>query len=111
MRPEEDGSDSEELDQQLCDRRTGLVNLDGRIRVLVDPQKEWAQMLGEVYRRLRDDFYDEDMNGVDWEQVLEEYEKLLPKVSTRTEFADLLREMTARLGCSHVAVTPGDQGR
>lgn len=111
VRPEEEGSDSEELDQQLCDRRTGLVNLDGRIRVLVDPQREWAQMLGEVYRRLRDDFYDEDMNGVDWEQVLEEYEKLLPKVSTRTEFADLLREMTARLGCSHVAVTPGDPGR
>ena len=57
MRPEEEGSDSEELDQQVFDRATGLVNLDGRIRALVDPAKEWAQMLGEVYRRLRDDFW------------------------------------------------------
>lgn len=111
VRPDDEGSDSEELDQQLCDRRTGLVNLDGRIRVLVEPQREWAQMLGEVYRRLRDDFYDEDMNGIVWEEVLFEYEKLLPKVSTRTEVADLFNEMTSRLGCSHVTVTAGDPGR
>ncbi len=111
MRPEEEGSDSEELDQQVFDRRTGLVNLDGRIRVLVDPAKEWAQMLGEVYRRLRDDFWDEDMNGHTWTSILSHYEKLLPKVSTRTELTDLFHEMTAQLGCSHVAITSGDPGR
>lgn len=112
VRPEEEGSDSEELDQQMCDRRTGLVNLDGRIRVLVDPAREWAQMLGEVYRRVRDDFWDEDMEGMpDWEQVLGSYLGVLPTVSTRTEFADLLREMTHKLGCSHVSVSSGDPGR
>lgn len=111
VRPEEDGSDSEELDQHSCDRRTGLINLDGRVRVLVDPAKEWAQMLGEVYRRLRDDFWCEDMNGVDWEGTLKRYEGILPTISTRRELSDMLTEMSAELGCSHVSVTSGDPGR
>lgn len=115
VRPEEEGSDSEELDQMRCDRRTGLVNLDGRIRVLVDPAREWAQMLGEVYRRLRDDLWTEkiwnETIGDDWEVMFEEYVKVLPKVSTRTEFGDLLREIAAGVCYSHVAITSGDPGR
>jgi len=49
-------------------RMSGWVDLD-RIRVSVEPRSEWRQMLREVWRLQRDQFWVQDMSGVDWEAV------------------------------------------
>jgi tricorn protease len=50
VKPDDEDSDGEEVDWDNYDRRSGLIDVEGRIQVMVDPRKEWAQMLGEVWR-------------------------------------------------------------
>ena len=50
------------------------------------------------------------MSGVDWPAALAKYMPLTERVSTRSELADVLREMAAELGASHCFEDDGDFG-
>ncbi|MDA8343898.1 MAG: PDZ domain-containing protein [Thermaerobacter sp.] len=91
-------------------RESGLVDL-GRVRVSVLPGAEWSQMLREGWRLLRDNFWDEDMSGADWEAVYSRYRPLVERVSTRGELSDLMWEMQGELGTSHAYEMFGDYRR
>ncbi len=93
-----------------CSRATGWVDL-GRIRLSVEPRAEWTQMLREVWRLQRDQFWVEDMSGVDWNAVYTRYSPLLDRVSTRAELSDLIWEMQGELGTSHAYEAGGDHRR
>ena len=88
-------------------RSTGWLDLS-RIKVSVKPSAEWAQMLREAWRLMRDHFWDENMGQVDWDEVLERYSPLLTRLSTRREFSDLLWEFQGELGTSHAYEYGGD---
>jgi tricorn protease len=88
-------------------RRSGWLDLD-RVRVSVEPRREWRQMLREVWRLQRDQFWVADMSGVDWEGVYRHYEPLLERVATRAELSDLIWEMQGELGTSHAYEMGGD---
>ena len=70
--------------------------------------REWRQMLREVWRLQRDQFWVPDMSGIDWEAVYARYEPLLDRVATRSELSDLIWEMQGELGTSHAYETGGD---
>jgi tricorn protease len=91
-------------------RKTGWIDLY-RVRVSVDPRAEWRQMLREVWRLQRDQFWTPDMSGIDWNAVYERYAPLLDKVSTRAELSDLIWEMQGELGTSHAYESGGDHRR
>jgi tricorn protease len=91
-------------------RKSGWIDLD-RIRVSVEPRQEWRQMLREVWRLQRDQFWVPDMSGVDWEAVYRRYEALLGRVVTRSELSDLIWEMQGELGTSHAYEMGGDHRR
>ena len=78
------------------------------MRVSVDPPREWRQMLHEVWRLQRDQFWVPDMSGIDWEAVYARYEPLLDRISTRSELSDLIWEMQGELGTSHAYEAGGD---
>jgi tricorn protease len=88
-------------------RKTGWVDLT-RLRVSVDPRLEWRQMLREVWRLQRDQFWVADMSGVAWDTVYERYAPLLERVATRAELSDLIWEMQGELGTSHAYEMGGD---
>jgi len=88
-------------------RLSGWVDLE-RIRVSVEPRSEWRQMLREVWRLQRDQFWVQDMSGVDWQAVYRRYEPLFDRVATRGELSDLIWEMQGELGTSHAYETGGD---
>jgi tricorn protease len=88
-------------------RRTGWLDLE-RIRVSVEPRAEWRQMLREVWRLQRDNFWVPDMSGVDWESVYRRYAPLVERVGTRAELSDLIWEMQGELGTSHAYEKGGD---
>ena len=88
-------------------RKGGWLDL-GRVKVSVTPREEWRQMYREAWRRQRDNFWTEDMSGVDWRSVYERYLPLLDRVATRSEFSDLLWEMQGELGTSHAYEIGGD---
>jgi tricorn protease len=88
-------------------RESGWLDLD-RVRVSVDPRKEWRQMLREVWRLQRDQFWVPDMSGNDWTAIYAQYEPLLDRVSTRGELSDLIWELQGELGTSHAYEMGGD---
>ena len=88
-------------------RKTGWIDLK-RVKVSVDPQSEWEQMFREAWRLQRDQFWTEDMSQVDWHTVYERYFALIERVSTRSEFSDLMWEMQGELGTSHAYEFGGD---
>src|SRR6185312_10054579 len=91
-------------------RRSGWIDL-GRVRISVDPRREWRQMLREVWRLQRDQFWVPDMSGIDWEDVYARYEPLLDRIATRSELSDLIWEMQGELGTSHAYEAGGDYRR
>jgi tricorn protease len=102
--PEEE---PEEKPATEMNRRSGWLDLS-RVGVLVEPRAEWAQMLREAWRLQREQFWDPQMSGVDWDAVLVRYETLLPRVRTRAELSDLIWEMQGELGTSHAYEMGGD---
>ncbi len=91
-------------------RSNGWIDLD-RLRVSVDPRQEWRQMLREVWRLQRDQFWVADMSGIDWDAVYRRYQPLLERVATRGELSDLIWEMQGELGTSHAYEMGGDHRR
>jgi tricorn protease len=91
-------------------RKSGWIDL-GRIRLSVEPRLEWRQMLREVWRLQRDQFWVANMSGHDWEAIYRRYEPLLARVATRGELSDLIWEMQGELGTSHAYETGGDHRR
>ena len=91
-------------------RKSGWIDL-ARVRVSVDPPREWRQMMHEVWRLQRDQFWVPDMSGVDWEEVYSRYEPLLDRVATRSELSDLIWETQGELGTSHAYEAGGDYRR
>jgi len=102
-----DARSDPEASSDTPSRKTGWIDL-GRIRVSVEPPQEWRQMLREVWRLQRDQFWVPDMSGVDWDAVYRRYEPLLARVATRGELSDLIWEMQGELGTSHAYEYGGD---
>ncbi|MBE7380827.1 MAG: PDZ domain-containing protein [Leptolyngbya sp. SIO1E4] len=88
-------------------RKTGWLDLK-RVRISVLPQQEWQQMFREIWRLQQEHFWTPDLSGVDWERVYQRYRPLLDRVSTRSEFSDLVWEMQGELGTSHAYEIGGD---
>jgi tricorn protease len=76
----------------------------------LDPQAEWRQMFREAWREMRDFYWDEDMAGLDWPGIHDQYAELLPRVATRGELRDLIGEMIGELTTSHTYTWGGDAG-
>ncbi len=88
-------------------RKTGWLNLS-RVKVPVIPGAEWRQMFREAWRLQRDQFWNPDMSQIDWVAIHDRYLPLVDRVSSRSEFSDLMWEMQGELGTSHAYEFGGD---
>ena len=82
-----------------------------KIKNLVNPKEEWAQLFYEAWRLERDFFYDPNMHGVDWDGIKTRYEKLLPFLTSRADLNFVIGEMIGELNCGHAYVGGGDSER
>jgi tricorn protease len=88
------------------------VEIDrSRARFLFDPPAMWRQAYAEAGRIMRHDFWVSDMADVDWDAVQDEYRPLLDRITTGSEFTDVLREVFGELGTSHTYAFGPDGGR
>ncbi|MFI6385963.1 PDZ domain-containing protein [Nonomuraea sp. NPDC050540] len=76
------------------------IDLD-RVGVTIDPVAEWRQSYHEAGRLMRDHFWRADMNGVDWQGMLDRYAPLVERIGSYSELIDLLWEVQGELGTSH----------
>jgi tricorn protease len=83
------------------------VEIDrSRARVLLDPPAMWRQAYAEAGRIVRHDFWVPDLADVDWDAVQDEYRPLLDRITTESEFVDVLWELFGELGTSHAYAHP-----
>ncbi|GAA4907050.1 tricorn protease [Nonomuraea thailandensis] len=94
-------------EEETPGRQSGWVDLS-RIKVSVCPEAEWRQMFREAWRLQRENFWTEDMAGVDWPAVYDRYRPLVERVTTRGEFSDLLWELHGELATSHAYESGGE---
>ena len=64
----------------------------------------------EVWKTVRDGFYDPEMNGVDWQEVHELYEPRVAAAASGEAYYRLLNNMLFELGVSHVGLLPPEMG-
>jgi tricorn protease len=81
-----------------------------RARFLLDPPAMWRQAYAEAGRIMRHDFWVPDMADVDWDGVQDEYRPLLDRITTGSEFVDVLWEVFGELGTSHAYAYAGPGG-
>src|SRR6185437_3379615 len=72
-----------------------------RADVDVDSAADRAELFTLIWRELRDNFFDANMNGVDWNAVHTEYAPLVEGAQTSDEFVRLMNEMVGELNASH----------
>ncbi len=96
-----------DLSSQEPGKKSGIIDLS-RVKIFVEQVKEWAQMFREAWRLMRENYWREDMNGIDWNKIYEKYSKLLSKINSRSELSDLIKEMQGELGTSHAYEMGGD---
>lgn len=87
----------------------GKVDTDG-MELKIDPRSEWKEIFWDVWRYERDNFYDPNMLGLDWNKIGANYAALLPQVHSRGDLNYLLGLMIGELGTSHAYVGGGDLG-
>ncbi|UVI36119.1 S41 family peptidase [Brevibacterium spongiae] len=86
-----------------------------RLRFELDRRAEWLQMFEENARIMRDHYWREDMNGVDWESVTLRWRAVAAKALTHDDLVDILWETVGELNTSHAYVSPpnglGDESK
>ena len=85
----------------------GRLDLDG-MRVRVEPQAEYAQMLRDGWRFMRDFLYVDNQHGAPWDDVWEWYSAWLPDVRHRADFNQLLDMLSGEIAVGHSYVFGGD---
>lgn len=68
-----------------------------------------ADKFDEVWRLVRDRFYDPRLNGVDWRGLRESYAPKAEGASSAEEFAAIVNAMLATLGASHTRYFTADE--
>jgi tricorn protease len=76
---------------------------------LIDYSKEWPQIFDEVWRSYRDGYYQENMNGRNWEAIKAKYSVLVPYAKTRLDLNYILGEMVGELATGHAYVSTGEK--
>lgn len=69
---------------------------------------ERAYMFEHAWRQFQKKFYLEDLHGVDWEMYKANYERFLPYINNRYDFADMLSEMLGEVNASHTGAFAWD---
>ena len=69
--------------------------------MVVDHKQEREYIFEHVWRQVKKKFYVSDLHGVDWEFYKKEYQKYLPHIGNKHDFAEMLSEMLGELNASH----------
>lgn len=82
------------------------VDLSG-LKTMLDPKAEWRQIFWESWRMERDFYYDENMRGLDWKALGDQYGGLIEGASCRQDLTFVVGELISELGTSHTYVYGG----
>jgi tricorn protease len=85
----------------------GKLNLDN-LEMKIDPKQEWEQIYKDGWRIFRDYFYVNNLHGVKWDAIKENYQQLLPYVGHRADLDYLFHEIISEANAGHAYANWGD---
>ena len=96
----------------IADAKKG-AKMDDKVQtkgldVTIDPRDEWEEVFTDAWRRHRDFFYVENMHGVDWDAVREQYDAMLADATSREDVSFIIGEMISELNIGHAYYFGGD---
>ena len=94
---------------QLENRQPRQINVTAELDV--DFSLEKMEVFRQAWTYMRDGFFDEKFNGVNWEAVRAEYEPRIAGCQTPDEMRRLLNLMVGELNSSHMGVSGPGGGR
>ena len=106
VKPPEEDDDDEPIDAEAPGPDSGLVDVDGRVLLSVDPPREWQQMFYEGWAAAVRHVHPSVLATVDADGILRAYEPVLARVASHSELLDLMNEMLGELGASHAFISP-----
>ena len=105
----------EELHVQPSDRKVDADD-DARVEIDVnrlvrqlDQRAEWRGMFDDNGRIMATHFWREDLDGVDWQAVLQRYRPLIDRCLTHDDVVDVIYETVGELNTSHAYVISTNQ--
>lgn len=98
---------------QVIDTPSGVVAIDkpvslNELKKNVRYKEEWMQIYNELWRRMRDFFYDPNLHGVDWNGIYEKYKVLVPYVNHRSDLTYIIGEMIGEMNVGHAYSVNGE---
>jgi tricorn protease len=87
----------------------GALPWDG-LRQKAEVFAEYPQIYNEVWRQIRDFFYDPAIHGRDWAHLREKYAPLIPHVATRADMNYIIGHLLGELTASHEYIIGGGDG-
>ncbi len=84
----------------------GALPWDG-LRQKAEVFAEYPQIYNEVWRQIRDFFYDPEIHGRDWAHLREKYAPLIPHVATRADMNYIIGHLLGELTASHEYIIGG----
>jgi len=92
-------ADGKAMKVDIKDGKSKTIKTSGNMLLQTDREREY--IFDHCWRQVREKFYVEDMQGVDWDYYYTTYHKFLPDINNNYDFADLLGEMLGELNASH----------
>jgi tricorn protease len=80
----------------------------GGMRIRIEPRAEYAQMLRDGWRFMRDFLYVDNTHGAPWDEVWQWYSPWLEDVNHRSDFNQLLDMLSGEIAVGHSYVRGGD---
>src|SRR5262249_25821265 len=96
------------VDADKAPPAAGTGKLNYTLKMMLDPQAEFAQIFNEGWRNERDYLYVPNMHGTDWPRMKQLYGQFLPHVRHRADLNYLLDMMGAEIAIGHSYVRGGD---
>lgn len=90
-------------------KSSALESLPYMAKMTIDYPEEKEQVFEEAWRTLRDQFYDPNMHGYDWNALHDKYKERTVSASTSADFRDMFNLMLGELNSSHMGFTAADR--
>lgn len=89
---------------------TGRVSMSD-VTMMIDPVKEWRQIMQDAWRYERDNFYDKAMLGLNWKAIGDKYIAMVDAAGDRSDVNYIMGMMIGELGTGHAYNGGGDMGQ
>ncbi len=83
-------------------------NINFKARMVINKLQENEEKFNEAWRKMRDNFYDPNFHGVDWNNMYNKYKKMAVNTVIPQDFDYVFRMMLGELNASHLGIYSPD---